>query len=125
MEDRTSDASVSVQPPNRFRKAVNKRDRSCVLSAELAINSTACHLPHSKGNDVGFYQVSVAMFSHWISNYAEYRGGPKDINSIDDPRNGLLLFDSFPKPLGRAEVGFLKARCLNLFSIIPPVNRIW
>ncbi|KAF9511702.1 hypothetical protein BS47DRAFT_1330827 [Hydnum rufescens UP504] len=44
----------------------------------------------------------------YISNYVEYRGGPKDINTINDPRNGLLLFDSFHKPFGRAEVAFLK-----------------
>ncbi|KAF9521125.1 hypothetical protein BS47DRAFT_1335225 [Hydnum rufescens UP504] len=96
MDGRTSDTSESVQCQNKFRKAVVRRDRSCVLSGELAIDSTACRLlPHSKGNN-------------YISNFMEHRGGPDDINSIDDPRNGLLLFTSFHGPLGRADVAFLK-----------------
>ncbi|KAF9512168.1 hypothetical protein BS47DRAFT_1394458 [Hydnum rufescens UP504] len=84
MDGRTSGVSEVVQSPSRFRRAVKRRDRTCVLTGEPACNSIACHvLPHSKGNN-------------YISNYVEFRGGPDDINSIDDPEMDFLAFLKTP-----------------------------
>ena len=42
------------------------------------------------------------------------RGGPRNINNINDLRNGLLLYETLHTVFGKGEVAFLKVMTLSL-----------
>lgn len=83
---RTSVASSITSRRRDFRIDLVERDGTCVLTGDIESLCTACHiLPHAKGN-----------------NYiVRHRGRPRDIDDINDIRNGLLLQSVFHTAFGR------------------------
>jgi len=99
MNDRISDFnSVNSESHDEFARRIVGRDETCVMSRQGSLLCDASHLiPRSKGDE-------------YIKRVTELRKNNDDdvIDSIDDPRNGLLLGNNYHRLLGRGYLAFLK-----------------
>lgn len=75
-----------------------RRDKTCVVTGDVAENCDASHcLPHVKGDD-------------YIEAITRYRGHSEDdvVTDIGDPRNGLLLWRLLHPRIGSGKSAFIR-----------------
>jgi len=101
LDDRKSDAYSSnpnSESHEEFARHIEERDKMCVMSEAERYLCDAAHLiPRSKGDE-------------YIKRVTEARKDHENdvIDSINDPRNGLLLATGYHRMLGRGYLAFLK-----------------
>ncbi|KAI9574401.1 hypothetical protein HD554DRAFT_2046869 [Boletus coccyginus] len=95
----TSESDFSTGRAN-FTQALIERDGTCALTGQRASDCDACHfIPHSKGDD---YMLNLFRHRH------EMYGTVDPLDSINDIRNGILLFVGFHRALDARRLAFLK-----------------
>ena len=112
MDDRTSTASSFSTRRANFREDLLDGDETCVITGSEPFGCEGCHIiPHAKGDQVSS-ETSSTIFTpdfpmKYIKNLAVYRGN-LDLDDINDPRNGLLLYTGLHRVFGLSQLAFLQ-----------------
>ena len=112
MDVRTSCSPNVTSRRATFRQDVINRDRRCVLTGTEGFE--ACHIiPQAKGDQVRsgpLYRSRRSFQTKYIKNLIAYREVVFDppLESINDTRNGFLLYSMLHSTFGTSRVAFLQ-----------------
>jgi len=119
MDDKTSDASSISTSRGDFADRVAGRDTTCVTTNSEE-DCQACHIiPHSKGHQVcSEYLLNHSEFSFqakYIINLVHHMNSNivPPLESINDTRNGILLYSALHGPFGASKIAFLRVGYLT------------
>lgn len=126
MNDRTSYSSARSACSQNFRRDVINRDLTCAMTDGPADNCQACHIIlHSRGDQVSPGSFQAYPSPKYISNLADYREVLVDppLESINDIRNGLLLYIALHRPFGpESQIAFLRVSYLLYLNRLCGLN---